>query len=135
MRADQSGGVRGPLMECECCVALLANRRAATCASAHVPLVEGTRLNSAHSRTLSRCNVDVSAQERIVGYPQVLRVVASLQVLAAVDECECRHFDIRGDLTSVPLPKKPTVDVGCWCVCVCVCVCVVLATPALAVVR
>jgi hypothetical protein len=47
----------------------------------HVPLVECTRLNSAHSRTLSRCNVDVLAQEWMVGYPQVLRVVAACKCL------------------------------------------------------
>jgi hypothetical protein len=47
----------------------------------HVPLVECTRLNSAHSRTLSRCNVDVLAQEWMVGYPQVLRAVAACKCL------------------------------------------------------
>jgi hypothetical protein len=47
----------------------------------HVPLVECTRLNSAHSRTLSRCNVDALAQEWMVGYPQVLRVVAACKCL------------------------------------------------------
>ena len=47
----------------------------------HVPLVECTRLNSAHSRTLSRCNVDVLAQEWMAGYPQVLRAVAACKCL------------------------------------------------------
>jgi hypothetical protein len=74
-----------PLMECECCVALSSHMRK------HVSLVECTRLNSARSRTLSRCNVDVLAQERMVGYPQVLRVVAAckcLQQLMCVCVCE-----------------------------------------------
>jgi hypothetical protein len=56
----------------------------------HVPLVECTRLNSAHSRTLSRCNVDVLAQEWMAGYPQVLRAVAAckcLQQLMSVCVC------------------------------------------------